>query len=73
MFDQIHHLHARMGTEIALFAVRPKSADYLRPFMVTTSDRLADFFNMALGHLITEVSVHMEAYCISSAKGNSLC
>jgi hypothetical protein len=66
---QIHALHARTGIEVLLIATCSKTADFLRPYVVTTSDHPSQFFNLAIGHSVTDVAVRMEAYCISGAKG----
>lgn len=57
--------------EITLFAVWTKTANYLRPFVITTSERGGDFFHAALGQSVSEVAIHMEAYHIAGLKGMS--
>jgi hypothetical protein len=66
---QIHALHARTGSEVLLIATRTKTSDFLKPYLITTSDRPAQFFNLSIGHPVMEIAVCMEAYCILGAKG----
>ena len=68
MCQQIHSLHARTNVEV-LFITCSKPADFLRPYVITTSEHPSQFFYLALGHSVTDVAVHMEAYCISGTKG----
>jgi hypothetical protein len=66
---QLHDCHARTGTEFVLFSVRSKTSDYLWPYVVTTSERSNQFFNLALGLPPSDIAVRLKAYCLSGAKG----
>jgi hypothetical protein len=68
----VHNLYSRTGTEIVVIAVRGKNADYLRPFVIGTSERVENFFNTAIGHPVSDVALRMEAYCLLGAKGKLL-
>lgn len=68
-FLQIHALHARTNIEVVLFATRLQSDQFMRPFIINTSDLAADFFQMSLGESTSEIAVRMEAFCLSGVKG----
>ncbi|KAF7973085.1 hypothetical protein HWV62_16286 [Athelia sp. TMB] len=66
---EIHALHARTNVEVALIAARTQASQFLRPFVVTTSDLVVDFFQMSFGESASDVAVRLEAYCLSGIKG----
>lgn len=41
----------------------------MKPFVVTTSDTVADFFKMSLNQSVYDVANRLEAYCLSGVKG----
>jgi hypothetical protein len=67
--NQVHALHARTNTELIVIAVRSSTDAYLRPHVITTSARGADFFRMLTGQEIENVAVKFEAYCLSGVQG----
>ena len=69
--QQLNALHARTGTEVALFAVRSSSDHYNPAEVFYTSDRLADFFQLSVGHTVQDIVTRMEAYCLSGVQGTS--
>lgn len=55
-----------------LLAAREKTSDWMRPFMVTTSNRPEDFFRLAYGHSVEDLCIKFEAYCLSGVQGSQL-
>lgn len=66
---QVHALHARTNIEVVLFATRIRSDQFMRPFIINTSELAADFFQMSLGDSTSEIAIRMEAFCLSGVKG----
>jgi hypothetical protein len=67
--QQLNSLHARTGIEVAMFAVRSNSDHYNPAEVFYTSDRIADFFQLSVGHTVQDIATRMEAYCISGVEG----
>ncbi|RDB25797.1 hypothetical protein Hypma_006603 [Hypsizygus marmoreus] len=67
--EEIQRLHARTRIEVALIAVRSSSEHYNRPHVLTTSDRVSDFFQLTIKENILDVAVRMEAYMLSGIHG----
>ncbi|KAF8066019.1 hypothetical protein FPV67DRAFT_1418617 [Lyophyllum atratum] len=66
--DEIRRLHARTGVEVALIAVRSLKEHYNRPHVVTTSDRVADFFELTRKENVYDLGLRMEAYMLSGVQ-----
>ena len=66
---QIQRLHARTGVEVVLIAVRSAKEHYNRPHVVTTSDRVSDFFEITMKENVFDVTVRLEAYMLSGVQG----
>ena len=66
---QLNDLHAQSGTEFVLMAVRPDNTQYLQPFVITSTDRVTEFFSMSLQHSLTDISMRLEAYCLTGIEG----
>jgi len=52
-----------------MFAARSKTSDFVRPYIITTSDRPGEFFHLSLGQSMSDIAVRFEAYCVSGAQG----
>jgi hypothetical protein len=66
---KLQNLHARSGTEFVLIAVRPDNEHYLHPYVSTSTDRVSEFFSMSLQRSLTNVSMRLEAYCLTGIQG----
>lgn len=72
MVSQIHTLHAHMGIEVICIAVRSSVDDYLRPHIITTSERGHDFVRLVTKSELSSFAVQFEGFCVSGAEGMSM-
>ena len=49
--------------------MRSKTADYSRPYIISTSERVPQFFHLGLGHAMSDIALRLEAYCLSGTRG----
>ncbi|KAI0349370.1 hypothetical protein OH77DRAFT_1415159 [Trametes cingulata] len=71
LFEELLRLHARTGLEIAVVAarsVRTSSSSTARNIFAT-SERVCDFFQVALSNPLEDVACSLEAYCLSGVDG----
>jgi len=52
-----------------MFVVKSNGNQYSWPRVFFTSERLVEFFNLALSANVNDVAMQLEAYCISGAQG----
>lgn len=43
----------------------------MKPFVITTSDTVSDFFNLSWHQSVYDVASRLEGYCLSGVKGKS--
>ncbi|KAG6809416.1 hypothetical protein H0H92_000327 [Tricholoma furcatifolium] len=65
---ELQQLHERTGVEIVMIAVRAKKEDYNQPHVLTTSDRVRNFFELTMKENPLDISVRMEAYMLSGVQ-----
>jgi hypothetical protein len=66
---QLTALHARTGTITLLMAVRSNTDHYNIPYIVYTSNRVAEFFELSVKHQLPDLAMRLEAYCLSGVQG----
>ncbi|KAG6824221.1 hypothetical protein H0H92_007626 [Tricholoma furcatifolium] len=66
--EELQRLHQQTGIEIVLIAVRGKKEDYNQPHVLTTSDRVRNFFELTMKENPLDISVRMEAYMLSGVQ-----
>ena len=69
LVGQLRALYARTGMQVAMIAVKSNADQYGRPRVFITSERPTEFFNLSLKTNINDVTLRMEAYCLSGAQG----
>ena len=69
--QQLNALYAHTGTEVAMFTVRSNSDHYNPAEVFYTSDCLANFFQLSVGHTVQDIVTRMEAYCLLGIQGMS--
>ncbi|KAG6848320.1 hypothetical protein H0H93_001197 [Arthromyces matolae] len=66
--DEVTRLNGRTGIEMICFAVRSSKEQYNPPRVIATSDRIEDFFELALKKNVYDLNLQMEAYILSGVQ-----
>ena len=70
--SQLGNLVTRTGVEAALVVVRADPAQYSRPYVWRSSQRVTDFFNLARIGTLEDLASRMEGFLSSGVEGQHL-
>ncbi|KAG2158625.1 uncharacterized protein EDB93DRAFT_1076728 [Suillus bovinus] len=69
--NELTVLSARTGCYSLLMSVRSDTDHYSCPYVYMSDDCIGDYFQLALQQAPTDITTHLEAYCLSGVTGEA--
>ncbi|KAH9912146.1 uncharacterized protein BXZ73DRAFT_43934, partial [Epithele typhae] len=67
--EELDGLHERTGVEVLLVAVRGDRANYLKPWVYRSSERIEEFIELLTGKALGTLAARIEAWCLTGLNG----
>ena len=68
-FLQVQALYVRTGVEVLVVAARSSQEQWLPPYVMSTSERVTNFFDTCFNQDVETFATRLEAYCLSGIGG----